>query len=453
MANLRNIQAEIDAVNAEIKGLGSKEERLEAALEGNGSYLGTTDHGELRSFHERLTKEKEQLRMNGEQLREKQLVILRQQQTAAHSSQKLGAASGGSSQTSPRSTGRACVSSAADSVKEGGAGSSARSSSAADAGALASQAAVGEDTTDSVADEDENEISFSIKTLTGKQHTIRAFPSETVLDVKKKVQDTQGIPCEQQRIIYAGQQTSDDRTLRDCNIRNGSVAHLVLSLRKPVILLYPPAPVDITVAVELSPLWSFSSLYPKLQPRNLKQLAADYEAGSQANVAGGQQCKWNVHASPGGSLKDLSTGREYPYLFWEADSSDGRVTRSFGLDGSRSFCVAGEAAGVFLDVALERLGLNVRERCDMVTCWLPQLESSRFNVIYFVEVERYEQAARLTIVPTPDVTIRVFMAFRGAHAYDAELDTAKIEELRSPAREGFVAVEWGGMNLNGVSHD
>lgn len=68
--------------------------------------------------------------------------------------------------------------------------------------------------------------------------------------------------------------------------------------------------------------------------------------------------------------------------------------------------------GVFLDGALERLGLNMRERCDMVTCWLPQLESSRFNVIYFVEVERYEQAARLTIVPTPDVTIRVFMAFR-----------------------------------------
>lgn len=122
-----------------------------------------------------------------------------------------------------------------------------------------------------------NEINFSIHTLTGKQHTIRAFPSETVLDVKKKVQDTQGIPCEQQRIIYVGQQPSDDQTLRDCNIRNGSVAHLVLSLRKPVILLYPPVPVDTTVAVELSPLWSFSALYPKLQPRNLEQPAADHE--------------------------------------------------------------------------------------------------------------------------------------------------------------------------------
>ena len=68
--------------------------------------------------------------------------------------------------------------------------------------------------------------------------------------------------------------------------------------------------------------------------------------------------------------------------------------------------------GVFLDGALERLGLNMRERCDMVTYWLPQLESSPFNIIYFVETARYEQSARLSIVPEPDVTIRVFMAFR-----------------------------------------
>lgn len=37
--------------------------------------------------------------------------------------------------------------------------------------------------------------------------------------------------------------------------------------------------------------------------------------------------------------------------------------------------------------------------------------------------------------------------------YDTELDTAEIEELRAPARKGFVAVEWGGMDLNGVRND
>lgn len=65
----------------------------------------------------------------------------------------------------------------------------------------------------------------------------------------------------------------------------------------------------------------------------------------QAAVAGGRQREWSVHASPDGSLQDLSTGRPYPYLFWEADSVDGGVSRSFGLDETGSFCVAGRTAG------------------------------------------------------------------------------------------------------------
>ncbi|CAM9229090.1 unnamed protein product [Ectocarpus fasciculatus] len=282
---------------------------------------------------------------------------------------------------------------------------------------------------------------------------IGAFPSETVLDIKEKLKEkikekSEGKGClHHQRLLYAGMLLEDGRTLRHYNIQSAATLQSFLPLRggKPVILLYPPAPVDATVTLELKPLWSFSALYPK-PPSNKLQQAGPHP---KVVVASGQQCKWHVHASPDGSLEDLSTGREYPYLFWEADSSDGQVSRSFGLDDTRSFCVAGDAAGVFLDRALERLGLNMRERCDMVTYWLPQLESSAFNIIYFVDVERYEKTARLTIAPAPDVTIRVFMAFRGVKSYDAELDTAKMEDLRAPGRKGFVAVEWGGMNLNG----
>lgn len=42
------------------------------------------------------------------------------------------------------------------------------------------------------------------------------------------------------------------------------------------------------------------------------------------------------------------------------------------------------------------------------------------------------------------------MLCRGVSAYDAELDTAEAEDLQAPDRKGFVAVEWGGMNLNGM---
>ncbi|CAM9166662.1 unnamed protein product, partial [Sphacelaria rigidula] len=121
---------------------------------------------------------------------------------------------------------------------------------------------------------------------------------------------------------------------------------------------------------------------------------------------------WTVRANPDGTLTDMETRKEYPYLFWEADSEDGQVVRSFDLDGTPSFCVPGNEAGAFLDSALTRLGLNVQERCDMVTYWLLQLEAYPFNAIYFVDVQRYSQAAKLTIAPAPDVLIRVFMAFR-----------------------------------------
>ena len=113
----------------------------------------------------------------------------------------------------------------------------------------------------------------------GTTFTVKAFLAETVLDFKNKVQDHQGIPSDEQRLIFGGTQLEDGRILRDCHIRNGCTLHLVLKLRggKPVILLYPPAPLDATVALELSPVWSFSALYPKPASTNLQQAVSDPE--------------------------------------------------------------------------------------------------------------------------------------------------------------------------------
>lgn len=179
-------------------------------------------------------------------------------------------------------------------------------------------------------------------------------------------------------------------------------------LYKPVIYLYPEEETEVSVVLTLD-----------------GKLTCTYPAYENS---------WTVTAGPDGTLTDAK-GQTYNYLYWEGETG-------MEFDFSEGFCVKGEDTAVFLEKALADLGLTRREANEFIVFWLPMMEQNPYNLISF-QTENYTEAAKLTVSPTPDTLLRVFLAWKGTEEY-TELTE---QELSALERTGFTVVEWGGTEV------
>ncbi|KAG1894233.1 uncharacterized protein F5891DRAFT_732066 [Suillus fuscotomentosus] len=260
--------------------------------------------------------------------------------------------------------------------------------------------------------------------------------------------------------IFGGVRMHANRTIGSYNIEDGDSINIRVNdftrIRKPVIYLYSPSDIDVSVKLSLIPEWKLSVIYPIVTTEDH-----------------GRRLEWNVHTHQDGSLTERDSGLNVSYLFWEAETNSQAASKpqpvdtfnpaSSSLDDTDSIVIPVDKVTVYLDNSLKVLGLHPEARTSFITYWLPSILKHEYVALRFVPQAAFERAASLRISPQPDVVTRVFMLFKGIRKEDlanwtsaqnkAEKDVAWWVNVVGvdPARAGdvtlFRALEWGGMEV------
>ena len=261
--------------------------------------------------------------------------------------------------------------------------------------------------------------------LTGRTTTLNVHGCWTIEMLQSLMFETRGIPCSEQRIIFAGRQLELGKTLYKYDVFDNATLHLVLRLRggKPVILFFPPTSGPhaktksfvTTTSVTLHNGCNFTTLLPR--PKH---------------SVDGYTVTWNaiLERPLGVSFDHLSSaateregegdvrpgdvrvnGRKHSYLFWEFENDGKADTETTdevsGLVGYRSLLDHVDSLYVvksmdeyedWCDTVLGMIGLGVRERDDFATYWARMIEESGpFVILRVVPEDELAKCARLCV--------------------------------------------------------
>jgi hypothetical protein len=196
-----------------------------------------------------------------------------------------------------------------------------------------------------------------------------------------------------------------------------------MNVKKPVIYLY--SEVEQEVEIEIShPGMTF--MYPSYNE------------------------SWKVTTNQYGSLNNNTDGKTYPYLFWEAKTTDLNYLKA--ENKIPGFLVRTDTLVSFFENTLTSLGLNTKEQTDFITFWAPQMIDSKFVFIQYLETEQYNtEIAPIQVTPSPDVLERIFMLYTPVDSPEEITFQIQHQNLTPFERKGLVLVEWGGAEIFLVS--
>ncbi|KAG2140417.1 hypothetical protein BD769DRAFT_1430011 [Suillus cothurnatus] len=253
--------------------------------------------------------------------------------------------------------------------------------------------------------------------------------------------------------VWGGAIMRGDWSIKSYNIKDGDSINLQAALRiaKPVIYLYSPSDIEVSVKLSLIPEWTLSVIYPFVTTEDH-----------------GQRLEWNVRTHQDGTLTEHNSAETNLETFPQSPASKPQPVDTFNpisnsLDDTDSVVIPVDKITIYLDKSLKALGLHTEARTSFITYWLPSILKHEYIALRFVPQAAYSRAASLDISPQPDVVTRVIMLFKGvgkeqltnwANAQmQAEKDVAwwvdvvGVDPARARDTTLFRVLEWGGMEV------